>query len=100
MSDVDRIYAKKSTLLGQIVPIKMKAVHVPSPDSWFLPRTMVEPVLLSLLPKNMRVRLSFFRRIEELEDCGLSMDDLPTSIGGSYKRSMEHWIEGLRNQEE
>jgi len=99
LTDIDRIYARKSTSLGQIVPIKLKAVHVPSPNLWPMHRSMVGPILMFVIPKNMRMRMHFYRTLEELEDYGISMHCLPLSIGGSFNRAVEHWIEERRHIE-
>jgi len=101
LRDVDRLYTKMaSSLTVQVAPLKLKTVQSPTPDTWFLPKAMVEPVLMFVVPPQMRVRIRFFRLVEELEDCGISENDVPPWIGGSYDRKIEHWIEELRNQEE
>lgn len=93
MKDHDRIYAKTFSQIAEAGFIKIKAVHLTSPNHWLMPPSLIMPVILYVMAKKFRVRMNFYESLADLEDYGLSLSGVLSPRSSSQnEESFEGWL--------
>lgn len=102
MKDLDRLYSKQAYYITEIAaPIRCCTVHLPSPHLWLFPASLTLPIFRFVTPPSLRVKGHFYECISEVEQYGLSMENIPISMGGKYGFDIfDNWIERQIEKEE